>query len=327
MTTNRAGSCTTNPFPPGMALDTERGRAALTDVLMQLLYNQNSTLQVPGMHIAYPAPRRDRPRHMFAVYQKLPGGRRQEIMRINESGTEFCRRIVACDDLCFVLSKHPNDLACFNDTGGDDLELTIPSGTLTVNGLPVQTGDPMTDSEWLWRVGCGLETGYEKKNVYGHAASLDASGGIKTIWDNSGGARWTVTSVVASALTFNTTILTDDTKIVRIVGLDGNLDEVTETLTLNFATPPTTSNSYLRVNELYVEDRGTSSQSALTDSSLTASRCSKSRSITSSSCRPSSARNSDWPDAASGTRSADQAETKALCSLRMRSMTIRSQSR
>ena len=90
----------------------------------------------------------------------------------------------------------------------------------------------------------GESNNYEPRNIFGYNALVGTS--YIPCWENNTaytqpttGLTMTVTSNVA-----------DDGVVVRIIGLDVNYEVIAENVTLNSATPPTTTNQFFRINDV-----------------------------------------------------------------------------
>jgi hypothetical protein len=90
----------------------------------------------------------------------------------------------------------------------------------------------------------GNVPGHSVVNIFGYNASVGTA--FIALWENN------------SAYTFPSTALTmtvnsnaaDDGNVIRIIGLDSNYDVITENVTLDNGTPPTTTNQFFRINKV-----------------------------------------------------------------------------
>jgi hypothetical protein len=104
--------------------------------------------------------------------------------------------------------------------------------------------------------------GHSTVIVFGYNPDVDTS--EESIWPDGGVVPH---PTVASVLKISSSS-TDDAsagtgaRTVTIVGLDGNYDQVTETVTLNGQTAVNTTNSYLYVNQFYVATAGSGGANA-----------------------------------------------------------------
>ena len=84
-------------------------------------------------------------------------------------------------------------------------------------------------------------------NIFGHNNSQGTA--FRTVWEKSNTADLLVpASALQMTVTSDIGDTSDDGVIIRVIGLDANYVEIAENVTLNNATPPTTTNSFLRVN-------------------------------------------------------------------------------
>lgn len=112
------------------------------------------------------------------------------------------------------------------------------------------------------QVSRGQIMGHSTVIVFGYNPDVDTS--EESIWPDGGVVPH---PTVASVLKISSSS-TDDAsagtgaRTVTIVGLDGNYDQVTETVTLNGQTAVNTTNSYLYVNQFYVATAGSGGANA-----------------------------------------------------------------
>jgi len=98
--------------------------------------------------------------------------------------------------------------------------------------------------DYLQMVAEGRVSGAEVRNIFGWQASVTTS--FIPLWENA-----TAYTYPGSALTMtvNSASASDDGGTVLIKGLDANYAEITETVTCNNATPPTTTAGFFRIND------------------------------------------------------------------------------
>ena len=98
--------------------------------------------------------------------------------------------------------------------------------------------------DYLQMVAEGRVSGAEVRNIFGWQASVTTS--FIPLWENA-----TAYTYPGSALTMTVTSASasDDGGTVLIKGLDANYAEITETVTCNNATPPTTTAGFFRIND------------------------------------------------------------------------------
>ena len=98
--------------------------------------------------------------------------------------------------------------------------------------------------DYLQMVAEGRVSGAEVRNIFGWQASVTTS--FIPLWENASaytypGSALTMTVTSASA--------SDDGGTVLIKGLDANYAEITETVTCNNASAPTTTTGFFRIND------------------------------------------------------------------------------
>jgi hypothetical protein len=91
----------------------------------------------------------------------------------------------------------------------------------------------------------GNVSGSEVRNIFGWQGSTSTS--FIPMWENA-----TAYTYPGSALTMTVTTssATDDGGTVTIIGLDASYNVISETVTANNATPPTTSAGFFRINDV-----------------------------------------------------------------------------
>ena len=103
------------------------------------------------------------------------------------------------------------------------------------------------EDQFKLQVARGKIKGATVINIFGHNNSQGTD--FRTVWEKSdttgllkpaSALQMTVTSDICDT--------SDDGVIIRVIGLDANYDVIAENVTLNNATPPTTTNSFLRIN-------------------------------------------------------------------------------
>lgn len=107
--------------------------------------------------------------------------------------------------------------------------------------------DFLWDEQFNLNVARGKVRGAKVVNIFGHNNSQGTV--FRTVWEKSdtsdllkpaSALQMTVTSDIGDT--------SDDGVVIRVIGLDANYAEIAENVTLNNATPPTTTNSFLRIN-------------------------------------------------------------------------------
>ena len=101
-----------------------------------------------------------------------------------------------------------------------------------------------------------LSPSYKQVFKFGQNASVGNS--VETIWLEGGLYAYppSATTMTVSSSDANDTSAGTGARTIQISGLDGDYNEISETIILNGQTPVTTSNSYLRVNRALVLTAG-----------------------------------------------------------------------
>ena len=129
---------------------------------------------------------------------------------------------------------------------------STPAESTYISVPPSGSQDPSFNN-----ISLGLVSGYSTIDKFGKNPDVDTS--VEDVW-NDGGVR----TELSSASTMIVTSSGSDTSggsganTVIIYGLDGNYDEITETVTLNAASPQTTTNSFIWINRMLVGESGSS---------------------------------------------------------------------
>jgi hypothetical protein len=96
------------------------------------------------------------------------------------------------------------------------------------------------------------------KQVYKFGQNAVVGNSVETIWSQGGLYSYppSATTMTVSSSNTNDTSAGTGARTVLISGLDGDYDEISETITLNGQTAVTTTNSFLRVNRAIVLTAG-----------------------------------------------------------------------
>jgi len=99
--------------------------------------------------------------------------------------------------------------------------------------------------DYLQLVSEGVISGSSVRNIFGWQASTTTS--FIPLWEDA-----TAYTYPGSALTMTitTSSATDDGGTVTIIGLDASYNVISETVTANNATPPTTTTGFFRINDV-----------------------------------------------------------------------------
>ena len=102
------------------------------------------------------------------------------------------------------------------------------------------------------------------KHVYKFGQNAVVGDSVETIWSQEGLYSYppSATTMTVSSSNTNDTSAGTGARTVLISGLDGNYDEISETITMNGQTPVTTTNSFLRVNRALVLTAGSGEANA-----------------------------------------------------------------
>jgi len=92
----------------------------------------------------------------------------------------------------------------------------------------------------------------------------DVDDSLETVWSQGGLYSYISAATVLKVSSSNTNDTSAGTgaRTVTLSGLDGNYDEITETVTLNGQTAVNTTNSFLRIYRMIVETAGSGEQNA-----------------------------------------------------------------
>jgi hypothetical protein len=91
---------------------------------------------------------------------------------------------------------------------------------------------------------------HNEQNIFAYGTTPATAALFRTVWENMNSTEYVFPS---SAITMNLASDTvGDTATITIVGLDANYAAITETLALNGTTNVPTTNSYLRINSMFV---------------------------------------------------------------------------
>lgn len=107
----------------------------------------------------------------------------------------------------------------------------------------------------------GRVPGHTRMAVYGHRASPAVG---DDIWEGGGGYPFQTTATKLEILSASASDTAAGTgaRTVTVQGLDGNFNQISETMTLNGVTPVQSVNSYLRVNDMRVVTSGSGHKNA-----------------------------------------------------------------
>ena len=99
------------------------------------------------------------------------------------------------------------------------------------------------------QVSRGQITNHAPQNIFGYGTTPGTANLFRTVWENMGTTEYVFPS---SATTMTLAGGAGDTATITIVGLDANYNVISENIVLTGATGVTTTNSYLRINSMFV---------------------------------------------------------------------------
>jgi len=99
------------------------------------------------------------------------------------------------------------------------------------------------------QVSRGQITNHATQNIFGYGTTPATANLFRTVWENMGTTEYVFPS---SATTMTLAGGAGDTATITIVGLDSGYNVISENVVLNGATGVTTTNSYLRINSMFV---------------------------------------------------------------------------
>ena len=106
--------------------------------------------------------------------------------------------------------------------------------------------DFLWGEEFKLDVSRGKVRGASVRNIFGQNNSQSTT--LRAVWENSNTVDY-VFPTSALTMTINSDVA-DDGVLIKIIGLDSNYEEISDVITLNNATPPTTTNQYFRINDV-----------------------------------------------------------------------------
>jgi hypothetical protein len=111
--------------------------------------------------------------------------------------------------------------------------------------------DFLWGEEFKLDVARGKARGASVRNIFGYNTAGTTS--LRAVWDKSADYAYPASAVT---MTVTNDDAADDGGTVLIKGLDANYAEVSETVTTNNATPPTTTQTFLRINDVIYSNTG-----------------------------------------------------------------------
>jgi len=116
------------------------------------------------------------------------------------------------------------------------------------------------------QVSRGQITNHAPQNIFGYGTTPATAGLFRTVWENMATTEYVFPS---SAVTMTLAGGAGDTATITIVGLDANYNVISENIVLTGATGVTTTNSYLRINSMFVSAGSATNVVTLTNGGVT----------------------------------------------------------
>jgi hypothetical protein len=145
------------------------------------------------------------------------------------------------------ISNHFEVVMLANNANGDIVTVDNP--------LPVRSIiNSVESSPFQWQLARGQVTGATSVNIFGYNSSIGTS--PQTVWDVSSDYTFPPS---ASILTIKSTSSLDNANArILITGLDSNWNLLNESLALNGTSNVSTTNSFLRINQMIMVHNGAS---------------------------------------------------------------------
>jgi hypothetical protein len=120
-------------------------------------------------------------------------------------------------------------------------------------------------TEFFFQVTKGAVLKHKLVHKFGMNPDIDTASGYETIW--GGGGDYTGFSAAAQTVDVSSSSTADTSagtgaQTIKVFGLDGSYNEVSEEITMNGTTAVTSSNSYLRLNRVKVLTAGSGGENA-----------------------------------------------------------------
>jgi hypothetical protein len=129
-------------------------------------------------------------------------------------------------------------------------------GQLVATSSPVPISTESSQSaDWGMQVARGKVTGASQVNIFAFSDSVKTT--LYTLWELTGTTQY-VFPAAAVTMTLASTSASDNTRAtILISGLNSSWDAITETVTLNGTSGVTTTNQFLRINNMIMTSTGT----------------------------------------------------------------------
>jgi hypothetical protein len=142
-----------------------------------------------------------------------------------------------------------NPLNVSNDTGGSALDPTYVSlvntsanPTYVIPNFETST----VSADWATQVGRGKVNGTTVFNLFSNSPGQSTA--LRTIWELGGTTEYVFPASAVTMTVVSSSATDTGVAQVLITGLDANYDVITDLLTLNGATPVSTTKAFLRIN-------------------------------------------------------------------------------
>jgi len=121
---------------------------------------------------------------------------------------------------------------------------------MSINLYPTQSGSTESSlaAPWYTQVARGLVSGVSSVSIFGYQAAVGTT--FIPVWENV--TAYPAYPVSAAIQYLWSSSSSDTTNTILVQGLDGSYNQISETVTLNGTTHVATTNSYLRINNLFV---------------------------------------------------------------------------
>jgi hypothetical protein len=124
----------------------------------------------------------------------------------------------------------------------------------TTSPVPIST-ESSQSADWGMQVARGKVTGASQVNIFAFSDSVKTT--LYTLWELTGTTQYAFPAS-AVTMTLASTSASDNTRAtILISGLNSSWDAITETVTLNGVTGVTTTNQFLRINNMIMTSTGT----------------------------------------------------------------------
>ena len=124
----------------------------------------------------------------------------------------------------------------------------------TNSPVPISTEFPQS-ADWGMQVARGKVTGASQVNIFAFSDSVKTT--LYTLWELTGTTQYAFPAS-AVTMTLASTSASDNTRAtILISGLNSSWDAITETVTLNGTSGVTTTNQFLRINNMVMTSTGT----------------------------------------------------------------------